>query len=162
MVKRYLAATLLFVAFVASSAEDPFDVGIEAYNAGNFSKALIFLQSAAQLGNVYAAVNVGSMYLNGRGVRKNYGEAFKWYRQAAIKGDINAQRQLGEMYWRGQGVGIDLVAATTWYGVALSRGDILSQSAYGELEKPLSDYEKGQVAKFVSQCKSFGYIGCHY
>ena len=162
MVRRFLAATIFLVASVASSAEDPFDVGIEAYNAGNFAKALVYLKLAAQLGNVYAAVNVGSMYLNGRGVSKNYGEAFKWYRQAAVQGDLNAQRHIGDMYWKGQGVGVDLVAATTWFGVAVSRGDLLSQSAYDELEKQLSNYEKSQVAKFVSQCRSFGYIGCHY
>ena len=54
------------------------------------------LQAAAQ-GNAAAQFNLGVMYENGRGVRRDDAEAVKWYRQAAAQGLAQAQFNLGVM-----------------------------------------------------------------
>lgn len=48
--------------------------------------ALSELRQRAEKGNTKAQNNLGSMYLQGRGVGQNYSEAMKWYRKAAEQG----------------------------------------------------------------------------
>ena len=162
MFKKYSVIISLFFCLNALSAEDLFHLGIDAYNTGNYPVALENWKKASKSGNLYATVNVGSMYLNGHGVIKNPSEAFRWYREAAIKGEVNAQHATGKMYETGEGVAVDLVGAATWYSVAASRGNSISEPKSVELTKNLLDYEKLRVTQFVNQCKNSGYVGCQY
>jgi uncharacterized protein len=41
------------------------------------------MKALAAKGNAAAQVNLGGMYVNGRGGRQDYNEAMKWYRLAA-------------------------------------------------------------------------------
>jgi TPR repeat protein len=69
-----------------------------------FRLAAEHFQLAAQEGNAYAQINLGSMYANGRGVPQDDKEAIKWYRLAAAQGEAVAQTRLGAMYETGRGV----------------------------------------------------------
>ena len=80
-------------------------------------------RQAAEQGNASAQHNLGVMYSNGQGVRRNDAEAFRWFRKAAEQGDADAQNILGDMYLRGFGVRQDLALAQEWFGKACQNGD---------------------------------------
>lgn len=82
-----------------------------ADNVPNFQETL----RAAEQGVVAAQYNLGQMYRNGQGVRKDYAEAVKWYRKAAEQKYGAAQHNLGGMYSYGLGVRQDYVEAVKWY-----------------------------------------------
>ncbi len=65
-----------------------------------------------------AQFNIGTMHLNGNGVRQDYEEAMKWYRRAADQGLADAHYNLGTMYRDGLGVDQDYVQAHKWYSLA--------------------------------------------
>src|SRR5215831_16914450 len=62
-----------------------------------------------------ALSNLGAMYLNGLGVKKNEKKAFELIQQAADKGFTSAEFGLGSMYANGRGVKQDLPKAVEWY-----------------------------------------------
>ena len=76
----------------------------------------------AKQGNAKAQYNLGGMYYNGQGVRKDYAQAVQWYRKAAEQGNAKAQYNLGVMYEKGQGVRKDYVEAVRWYRKAAEQG----------------------------------------
>ena len=51
----------------------------------NYLEAAKWYQMAAEQGDLYAQINLGSMYSAGRGVPQDYKEAIKWFRAAARK-----------------------------------------------------------------------------
>ncbi|MGN6837925.1 tetratricopeptide repeat protein, partial [Neisseria sp. P0022.S010] len=69
----------------------------------------------AKQGNAKAQYNLGGMYDNGQGVRKDYAQAVQWYRKAAEQVFAKAQYNLGVMYEKGQSVRKDYVEAVRWY-----------------------------------------------
>ena len=92
----------------------------------------------AERGNSSAQYNLGVLYDNGRGVRKDYKEAVKWYRKAAEQGLAGAQNNLGVLYDNGQGVRKDYKEAVKWYRKSAERGHDLAQYYLGEM------YYRGQ------------------
>ena len=85
----------------------------------------------AEQGNLEAQFNLGLMYSNGDGVRKDEAEAFKWYMRAAEKGDIKSQHNLGYMYNNGKGVEEDKKEAFKWYMKAAEQGNNQAQYNLG-------------------------------
>jgi hypothetical protein len=53
-----------------------------------------WLRKAADQGNEVAQRNIGIVYLQGLGVRKDRHEAIRWLRKAAEKGDEDAKEAL--------------------------------------------------------------------
>jgi TPR repeat protein len=100
---------------------DPLELGIAAYQRGDFASALRHFQPLAAQGNAPAQSNLGLMYEEGRGVAQNYREAVRLFRLAAIQGDSSAQSNLGVMYERGQGIARDYSEAIKWYRLAAER-----------------------------------------
>ena len=85
------------------------------------------------LGTVYAkgkgvprdkvtAANLGLMYSNGDGVPENAVTAVKWYTKAAEQGYAKAQYKLGGAYTYGGDVPEDNVTAVKWYTKAAEQG----------------------------------------
>ena len=85
----------------------------------------------AERGNSSAQYNLGVLYDNGRGVRKDYKEAVKWYRKAAEQGLAGAQNNLGVLYDNGQGVRKDYKEAVKWYRKSAEQGYSKAQSNLG-------------------------------
>lgn len=65
----------------------------------------------AEAGDVTSQSNLGFMYHDGLGVRRDHAEAAKWFRMAAEKGGLDAQYYMGEMALGGVGVKADPVEA---------------------------------------------------
>ena len=66
--------------------------------------------------------NIGSMYVNGYSVTKDYLKALDWYTRAAEQGLPIAQNALGAMYVNGVGVDEDLNKGTEWIFKAANQG----------------------------------------
>jgi TPR repeat protein len=65
--------------------------------------SLPYYLGLAEKGQVEAQAELGTMYLEGRGVQQSYPEPLKWFRKAADKGNDAAQFHLGAMYAKGWG-----------------------------------------------------------
>ena len=85
----------------------------------------------AKQGNAKAQYNLGGMYYNGKGVRKDYAQAVQWYRRAAEQGNADAQVNLGLMYANGQGVRQDYTQAVQWCRRAAEQGHAGAQFNLG-------------------------------
>ena len=62
-----------------------------------------WFRKAAEQGGAKAQLNLGLMYVNGRGVRQDYAQAAQWFSKAAEQGYAQEQFGLGVMYGAGQG-----------------------------------------------------------
>lgn len=105
-----------------------------AWDYGNYSRAVSIIKPAAERGEPWAQLRLGSFYELGAGVEKNIKEAVNWYKKAAIqqkeggwaKGKIIgsmgrlgyfnqhsdalvAQYQLSNIYLRGEGIEKNLI-----------------------------------------------------
>jgi TPR repeat protein len=65
-----------------------------------------------------ATSNLGSMYLQGRSVKRDLMQAFQLFRKAAERGYAVAQNNLALMYANGQAVARDYVWAYAWMDLA--------------------------------------------
>ena len=89
----------------------------------------------AKQGNAKAQYNLGGMYYNGQGVRKDYAQAIQWYRKAAEQGIAQAQYNLGVMYANGLGVRQNYKIAKEWFGKACDNGFQPGCDAYRKLNQ---------------------------
>jgi len=80
------------------------------------------LRNAATSGDPAAAYEVGTRFMEGRGVPANLEEAARWYERAASKGLVPAQFRYASMLEKGQGVKKNLTAAHKLYVAAASKG----------------------------------------
>lgn len=68
---------------------------------------------------------LGMMYAQGQGVRKNLGQATEWFRKAAALGCPRSQHNLGVLLSRDRwGVKKNLEEAVKWFRVAAEQGDV--------------------------------------
>ena len=129
---------LLCVSLVGCTSK--FDQGYQALEGERYDEAVsVFKELAPQHGNSGAKVNLGYMYENGFGVRRNLLEAVRWY-ELAVAEDVNstvAHTNLGVMLLYGRGTRQDPVRASKLFRVAADRGDARAQYFLG------SAYEKG-------------------
>lgn len=102
-----------FVA-VANAVTANYEMGVEAYNKGEYQKAYNLLLPEAEHGNTNAQFRIGYLLQNGLGVEKNPKQALVWLRKAAERGDFVAQSHLGVSYSEGNGVEKNLIEAYAW------------------------------------------------
>jgi TPR repeat protein len=89
----------------------------------NFSRAVYWWEKAAAQDYVPAQHNLGVLWEEGRGVKRDQQQAVKWFTLAAQHGDSRSQYRLGKMYEMGQGAEQDYSAAYMWYTLS-SRGGL--------------------------------------
>jgi TPR repeat protein len=85
----------------------------------------------AERGTASAQYSLGSIYLSGRGLPRDYKQAAKWLRKAADHGEADAQSDLGYMYAEGRGVPRDYKEAAKWFRKAADKGNVRAQSNLG-------------------------------
>ena len=86
------------------TAEELYQAGQDAKDAGDYAKAMEYYQMAADLGNAEAWKGIGYLYDYGLGVEQDYVRALEYYQRAADQGDVGAMRNLGVFYYFGKGV----------------------------------------------------------
>jgi TPR repeat protein len=149
MRKILIAAAICAAMLVGSSvvAVANFDVGVAAYDRGDYKAALREFRVSAAQGDARAQYNLGVMYRKGNGVARDYQEADRWYRNAAELGHAGAQFSLGlmyregligKMYVKGQGIKKNYVKAHKWFNIAASNGHQSSRESMGIVEEEMT------------------------
>ncbi len=110
-----------------------FQTGIKAYLKGDYATALRYWQPLAKKGDAPAQFNLGVLYAQGLGVKKDPAMAAVWDRRAAKKGYTPAQFNLGEAYFSGVGVAADMNKAVYWWTTAAKRHHVKAQYNLGYL-----------------------------
>ena len=87
--RRILFAVLLIVACATGAAADSIEEAEFAYDRGDYTRAARLFRPLAEQGLASAQNNLGLMYENGRGVRRDLIRAHMWYgvAAAALSGD---------------------------------------------------------------------------
>jgi uncharacterized protein len=92
--------------------------GMEAFRNKDYATAFREWKAAADAGQAAAQFDLGLLYAQGLGVRRDLTEAERWYRSAAEQGNTEAEFALGQMYSRGWGVPRDAADAMRWLQMA--------------------------------------------
>ena len=121
----------------ALSLRSLWDLGEEAYNNGDYDKAMEYLLPAAEAGHVGAQWLLGSMYWEGIGVDQSYEESARWYQYSALQNDSYGQLWTGYLYENGYGVDQSYEEALKWYQLSADQG---SESAREFLTKLLKNH----------------------
>ena len=88
------------------------------------------------LTDAYAQIQLGQMYLKGRGVKKDEKKAAQLYEKAANQGYKEAQFQIGQMYEEGRGVERNEKKAIEVYANLVNKGWFgVKRECLGRLEK---------------------------
>ena len=91
-------------------------------SGSGYATALKIWRPLAKQGNVSAQFNLGTMYVEGKGLQKDYAEAVRWFRKAAEQGHAAAQFNLGGAYLNGWGMPENQTLALMWLTIAKAHG----------------------------------------
>ena len=94
--------------------------GLAAFKNKDYQRAYREWKAAAEAGQAEAQFDLGVLYAQGRGVRRDLTEAANWYRKSAEQGNAEAEFALGQLYSRGWGVPRDEADAIRWFQMANS------------------------------------------
>ncbi len=94
--------------------------GLAAFKSKDYQRAYKEWKAAADAGQAEAQFDLGVLYAQGLGVRRDLTEAAFWYRRSAEQWNAEAEYALGQMYSRGWGVPRDEADALRWLQMANS------------------------------------------
>ncbi len=159
--KQYILALLLVIGCASGSAvagEDPYERGLAAYNAGNYSLAHDLILPLAEHGHPAANNLLGMMYELGKGVSLDTARAVTYYRKGAKLGDVYAQFNLAASYNTGVGVPMNYRSAVKWYRRAAEQGASFAQYSLATMYEDGSgvDRDFSQAAYWYQQAAENG------
>ena len=118
------------------------------FRSKDYKRAAQLFRPFAEQGDAQAQSGLGTMYMNGQGVRQDYEEAVKWYRLAAAQGNEDAQSGLGLMYHNGYGVPQDFIHAHMWFNLAATTlSGEAGKSAMKTRDRVASEMTAAQIAE---------------
>ncbi len=120
---------LLFLAAAPICAD--YQTGLDAYQAGDYEKAMIEWKEEVNRPRVPTNLSVyrealyaiAMLYWKGEGVEQDYAVSAVWLKQAADINHPGAQVKLGYLYSTGQGVPLNYQEARRWLQLAAEQGD---------------------------------------
>ncbi|MEJ6595360.1 tetratricopeptide repeat protein [Parasphingorhabdus sp.] len=118
------------------------------------------LLADAERGNADAQLNLGVIYLKGKGVPENEIEATKWYRLAAEQGNAEAQYNLGLLYATGAGVATNFVKAYAWLSMAAAQGNESASENKGIVTTLMTPQQIAEGQAYATRCFENDYKGC--
>ncbi|MBL4846034.1 MAG: SEL1-like repeat protein [Planctomycetes bacterium] len=104
------------------TAEELFQRGAAYLRANRSKEALGLFRRAAELGDVRAMLDLGTLLSNERRVTKDPTLAAKWYRRAAEAGNADGMYKLAVVLQKGLGVPQDEAQAAEWSRRAADQG----------------------------------------
>ena len=107
--------------------------GMFALEMEDYDRALYYLSFEAASGNPVAQYNLGLMYKNGVGVKKDLNEAIGWFIIASDNGHMLAKYALGLSYYRGNGLSKNYQKAMNLFLDASYLGHPASQINVGNM-----------------------------
>lgn len=126
--KRLLRALAMGTALtVATPVLADVKTGVDAWQQGDYAKAIGEWRPLAQAGDPDAQFNMGQAYKLGRGVQPDLNAAIDWYRRAAVQGHLRAEDNLGLVMFQ-QG---DRANALPYLQRAAGRGEPRAQYIIG-------------------------------
>lgn len=155
---KFHILALLFLTLAGTFAaplladEAPYDRGLAAYNAGDYTTAYELILPLAEHDHPAALNLLGMMYETGKGVREDPGRAVEYYRRGAKLGDIYAQFNLAVSYNTGIGVPMNYRAAVKWYRKAAEQGASFAQYSLATM------YEDGYGVEKNLQQAAYWYL----
>ena len=81
--RRFIVGAVLAASFLLSPALADVKAGVDAWQHGNYTAAIIEWRTLAQKGDPDAQFNLGQAYKLGRGVPSDLKIAQSWYEKAA-------------------------------------------------------------------------------
>jgi hypothetical protein len=123
--------------------------GREAFEKGDYQRAVLEWQNAADRGDAEAQFGMGSLYEIGAGeLKQDYKRADYWYRKAAEQGNTEAQYRLA-LIWGAGGDGFppDLIEAYKWAALAADSKGVWGSVAADlrtQLDRVISPRERDQ------------------
>lgn len=118
-----LAMALLAAAQASATVKD----GVDAWQAGDYARAISHWRQPAEAGDADAQFNLGQAYKLGRGVPADNKIAQGWYLKAAQQGHEQAQANLGLILFQNG----DRQGAMPWITKAAQRGEPRAQYVLG-------------------------------
>jgi len=101
---------------------DTFVSGLNAIDRSHYAAAYRSFKPLADDGIAEAQNNLGFLFQNGLGVRRNYNTAISWYQRAADQGLAEAEHNLGILNYRGHGVAQNYTIARRWFKKSAEKG----------------------------------------
>jgi uncharacterized protein len=120
--------------FKSTGGDDLFLRAAQEEEKGNVRLAFRLCLAGAKAGNLSCQLNVGNLYDDGNGTKRNRVAALYWYKRAYRRGDLCAANNIGIM-WRNEG---KTKRALSWFRTAVRLGD---EDANLEIAKYYLDVE---------------------
>jgi hypothetical protein len=139
----------LVIAATAPPAVADFAAGRDAFEKGDYQRAVLEWQNPADRGDADAQFGMGSLYEIGAGeLKQDYKRADYWYRKAAEQGYTEAQYRLA-LIWGAGGDGFppDLIEAYKWAVLAAESKGVWGSVAADlrtQLDRVISPRERDQ------------------
>ena len=93
-----------------------------------YAKAFVWYMRAGKRGHPVAQNNLGVLYQDGAGTKKNYKQAKKWYFKSARQGNALAANNLGYLF---ETTEQNYIKAVEWYQVSANKGYAVAQNNLG-------------------------------
>lgn len=126
---------LLVCGICATALAGPLEDGHAAYDKQDYKTAFKLWRPLADQGDAEGQRLMGSLYLDGLGVNKDYTAARGWFLSAANQGDAKAQYNIGMMYRQGLGVAQNDAEAVKWFRLSAGQGNAEAQFKLGTAYK---------------------------
>jgi hypothetical protein len=131
--------------------------GLTLARAQRYADAVQQFTAARRAGNVWAAMALGTLTLNGSGVPKSPETAAGLFREAADAGAPRANYNLGWLYAYGAGVAQDANEAARLYHRAIDGGDGLGYSGLAYLSLGATPPRYAEAARWAEQAADAGF-----
>jgi len=125
--RRYLLSCLLLGLSLQSFAATDYQLGVQAYQNGQFETARQYWEQAVSNGSASAAYNLGIALSKGLGGSVDEARAVKLFKRAAQAGLAEAEHRLALAYYSGKGVAQDKNKALQWWRRAADQGQVRAQ-----------------------------------
>ncbi|MDR2080848.1 MAG: sel1 repeat family protein [Campylobacteraceae bacterium] len=96
-----LAGILACAAFLMA---DDFNEAYKAYESGDYKKAMKLFQKSCDAKDAWSCAILGTMYLNGKGVKQDYSKAAELFQKSCSGGSAFGCGNLAVCYEFGEGV----------------------------------------------------------
>lgn len=130
--RKYVLISVL--CFALSACADQLELGVEAFNRGNYDAAAAHWNPPAKAGDPHAQYNLGLLWENGLGkTPRRPEEAARWYLQSANQGYTAAMVALAKLQWRSG----HQEAALSWLNLAARWNDQSAKTLLASMGKPV-------------------------
>jgi TPR repeat protein len=159
---HHVVAGLGVLLAVAGVARADTAAGMQAFRNKDYQTAFREWQAAAEAGHAEAQFDLGLLYAQGLGVKRDLTEAANWYRKAAGQGNAEAEFALGQMYSRGWGVPRDTADAMRWMQMANDPASDGPPTDWARIEGYGFEQDQQQAAYWYDKAAAQGHPEAQY